>query len=267
MDITWSDLRALADRWLLPFLVDLLIAIAVFYVGRLLARFLARAAGRVMERSDMDLSLRKFLSDLLYAVMLVAVVVAALDSIGLETTALVAVLGAAGLAVGLALQGSLQNFAAGVMIIVLRPYRVGDSVVIGKYVGRVEAIKVFHTILITADHREVIIPNGKIISDSIENTTVLGTRRVEIAISVAHGTNLHEVRQWLEGIVLADRRVLATPAPSVDLTEVSSEGIKLYLRPWTDVADYPAVAADTIERVKETLESHDVKFQVVLSSG
>ena len=267
MEITWNDVRSLADRYLMPFVVDLIVAIAVFYFGRILARILARAASRVMERSDMDVSLRKFLTDLLYAVMLVAVIVAALDSLGIETTALVAVLGGAALAIGLALQGSLANFAAGVMIIVLRPYRIGDHVVIGKYVGRVEAIKVFHTILITADHREVVIPNGKIISDPIENTTVLGTRRVEIQISVAHGTNLHEVRQWLEGIVLADRRVLATPPPSVDLTEVSSDGVKLFLRPWADVGDYTSVAADTIERVKETLESHEVKFQVVLQSG
>src|SRR5262245_1253496 len=126
MEITVDDLRLFAERHIVPFALDLLVAILVFYVGRKLSRLLVRALARAMERSKLDVSLRKFLSDVSYAILLVAVVTAALDTVGIQTTAVIAVLGAAGLAVGLALQGSLANFAAGVMIIVLRPYKVGD---------------------------------------------------------------------------------------------------------------------------------------------
>jgi small conductance mechanosensitive channel len=258
------DLARFVEAYILPSAMNILTALAVFFVGRWIAKLLVRGARALMDRSQMDVSLRKFLADVLYAVLLIAVATAALDAVGIETTAVIAVLGAAGLAVGLALQGSLSNFAAGVMLIVLRPYRVGDLVAIGKYLGRVDAIKVFHTVLITADHREVTIPNGKIIGDSIENLTVLGRRRVEIVVSVAHGTNLHQTRQWLESVVKADDRVHAQPEPSIDLAEVGTDSVKLYLRPWTSVEDYAVVAARTMEKVKETLDSHGVKFQLAL---
>lgn len=264
MNITWSEVTAWSEAHLLPIAINLGIALAVFVVGRSVARWLTRGAGRVMDRSRMDISLRKFLTDVMYAVLLVVVVTAALDRLGVETTAVIAVLGAAGLAIGLALQGSLSNFAAGVMLIVLRPYKVGDQVVIGKYTGKIESIKVFHTIMITADHREITIPNGKIISDPIENMTALGTRRIEIAISVAHGTNLADAKRWLEAVVVADKRVIESPAPTVDLAEVGHWGVKLYLRPWTRCDDYQEVAAATMERVKATLEQHAVKFSVAL---
>jgi small conductance mechanosensitive channel len=264
MDPTWDDVWAFADKYVLPIAIRIVIGLAVFYVGRMVAKLIVKAVQRVMDRSDMDVSMRKFLSDVVYTVLLVAVVVASLDTVGVKTTAVVAVLGAAGLAVGLALQGSLSNFAAGVMIIVLRPYRVGDTVVIGKYVGKVEVIKVFHTVLITADHREVIIPNGKIISDSIENTTALGTRRIDIVVSVPHGTNLHEAREWLAAAARSDQRALAAPAPSVELAEVTSEGMKLHVRPWTSVDNYGAVAHATMEQIKRTLDERGVQFGLAL---
>src|SRR5258705_2198479 len=225
MDLTWDDVGAFAEKWVLPIAIRLLIALSIFYIGRAVARLLVKTAQRVMDRSQLDVALLKFLSDLIYAVLRVAVVTAALDTVGIETTAVIAVLGAAGLAIGLALQGSLSNFAAGVMIIVLRPYKVGDTVVIGKYSGRVEAIKVFHTVVITVDHREIIIPNGKIIADPIETGTALGTRRIDIKVSVPHGTNLHDARQWLEAAARTDTRVHATPPPAVDLAEVTEAGL------------------------------------------
>jgi small conductance mechanosensitive channel len=264
MDLTWDDVGAFAEKWLVPFGMRLLIALAIFYVGRMVARLIVKTAQRVMDRSDIDVSLRKFLSDIIYAVLLVAVVTAALDTLGIETTAVIAVLGAAGLAIGLALQGSLSNFAAGVMIIVLRPYKIGDTVVIGKHIGRVEAIRVFNTVLISPDHREVIIPNGKIISDSIENMTTLGTRRIDIRVSVPHGTNLHDARQWLEAAARSDARVHEAPAPAVDLTEVTLSGLVLYLRPWTTCDDYLGVATATIERIKRTFDEHSVSIAVAV---
>ncbi len=256
----------LANIYLLPLGVRIVIAILVFFIGRALARALVRAFDRAMETSRLDVSLRRFLHDLVYAVMLIAVVIAALDAVGIETTAVLAVLGAAGLAIGLALQGSLSNFAAGVMLITLRPYKVTDLVVLGKYVGRVEAIKVFHTILITADHREVSIPNGQIISAAVENLTVLGRRRVDLIVTVNEAPDVARIKQLLESVVLADERVSAAPPPSIEVSRVTENTVKLFLRPWTTVEHYEVVAATTMERLRDTMASAGLKFSVTLQT-
>jgi len=261
-------LRFVADNYLLPFGLRIIIGIVVFYIGRTIARALLKAFDRVMDRSRLDVSLRKFLHDLVYAVSMVAVVIATLDTVGVKTTALLAVLGAAGLAIGLALQGSLSNFAAGVMLILLRPYKISDMVTLGvgavKYTGRVEAIKVFHTILITPDNREITIPNGQIITGAIENLTVLGRRRIDLVVRVTDARDLGQLRTSLESVVLADPRVHAEPAPVVELAEVSDNTVRLNLRPWTSADNYHAVAADAMERLKETLVAAGLKFSVVL---
>lgn len=262
MKLSLASLKELAETYLLPFGVKLAVAILVFFIGRWLARLIVRGTSRLMERSRMDVSLAKFLSDVLYAVMLVAVVTAALDTLGIRTTAVVAVLGAAGLAIGLALQGSLSNFAAGVMLIVLRPYRVGDHVVIGKHQGRVDAIKVFHTFLVCDDNREVIIPNGQIIAAPIENITTRGTRRIDLTVSVTGGTEVAQLRQLLEAVLLSDPRVLPAPAPAIHLVEVSDTGTKLVLRPWTSADDYDELVANLVERAREALGSQQLKYAI-----
>ena len=265
MDLTADDFKAFAQTHLIPLGLNLLVALIIFIVGRQLAKIVLRGLDRFMERSGMDDSLRKFLRDVVYAIMIVAVVIAALDAVGVRTTAVIAVLGAAGLAIGLALQGSLSNFAAGVMLIILRPYKVGDLVMVGKYLGRVDAIRVFQTILITGDHREVTIPNGQIIAQPIENLTALGRRRVDLIVSVAQATDLHKVRQLLEAVVLSDKRIEQSPAPSIEIAEITDASIKLYLRPWTSVAHYTKVACDTMERIKTTMETAQLKYTVAIA--
>lgn len=255
--------RHLADVYLLPIGLRILLALLVFLLGRSFARVLLKGFDRLMERSSLDVSLRRFLCDLVYAVMLLAVAIAALDIVGIETTAVIAVLGAAGLAVGLALQGSLSNFAAGVMLIVLRPYKVTDLVVLGKHLGRVEAIRVFHTVLVTGDNREITIPNGLIIAAPIENLTVLGRRRVDLLVQVTETpADLPRIRQLLEGAVIADPRVQAAPPPAIEVAEISDGAVKLYLRPWTSVESYGAVATEAMERIKDALAGAGLKFSV-----
>jgi small conductance mechanosensitive channel len=265
--LTVDSVQSFARSYLLPLGTKIIIAILVFFIGRWLARLLVRGLARLMDRSSVDVSLAKFLSDVLYAVLLVAVVTASLDTVGIHTTAVVAVLGAAGLAIGLALQGSLSNFAAGVMLIVLRPYRVGDQVVIGKHVGRVDAIKIFHTFLVCDDNREVIIPNGQIIAAPIENMTTRGTRRVDLAVSIASSADVRQTRQLLEAVLLSDRRVLPTPRPTVDLVEVTEIATKLVMRPWTVTDDFRELVPDLIERVRDTLEAQQLKFSIQLVTG
>lgn len=250
--------------YLLPLGVRVVLAVLVFLIGRAFARGLIRAFDRAIESSKLDLSVRRFLRDLIYAVMLVAVVIAALDIVGIETTAVIAVLGAAGLAVGLALQGSLSNVAAGVMLILLRPYKVGDLVVLGKYVGRVEVIKVFHTVLITADHREITIPNAKILADPIENLTALGRRRLDFVVTVFDAPDVQSIKELLEGVVRDDPRIATTPAPAIELAEITEAAIKLHLRPWTSVEHYPAVLADTLEQLRVTMTAAGLRFAVGL---
>jgi small conductance mechanosensitive channel len=219
-----------------------------------------------MERSRMDVSLRKFIGDLAYAVLLVSVIIAALDTLGVKTTAVVAVLGAAGLAIGLALQGSLSNFAAGVMLIVLRPYKVGDLVAINKYIGRVDAIRVFQTIIVTLDHREVTIPNGQIIAQPIENLSVLGRRRVDLVVTVGQATDVTQVRTLLEGVIAADPRIQQSPPPTIDIAKITDASVELYFRPWTSPENYTKVASEMMERIKATMESANLKYSVSMQA-
>jgi small conductance mechanosensitive channel len=258
------DTRLIFDEYVLPFGIRLAIAVAIFYVGRLVARTLLRGIALAMERSDFDVSVRKFLGDVMYAVMMAAVIIAALDTLGVRTTAVIAVLGAAGLAIGLALQGSLSNCAAGVMLIVLRPYRVGDLVVIGKYLGRVEAIRVFQTTIVTADNREISIPNGKIIAEPIENLTSLRRRRIDLIVTVPEARDLAAVKKLLEGVVAGDTRVIATPDPTVEVAWVGDAGVRLHLRPWTDAGAYDAVATETMERVRDAMAGAGIRFTIAL---
>jgi small conductance mechanosensitive channel len=261
----WERLRDYADVHLVPLAAKIAIALAMFVIGRSMARVIVRGVSAMMERGEMDVSLRKFLKDVLYAVLLVAVVTITLDTAGIHTTAMVAVIGAAGLAVGLALQGSLSNFAAGVMIIVLRHYRVGETVVIGKYTGRVEAIKVFHTVLVTGDNREILIPNGQVITGAIENLSVLGRRRIELRVEIAPGADLHRVVELVEGAVLADDRIHAEPRPRLELSEIARDKLVLHMRPWTDAGDQGAVSAALLERAGAALAGSGVDHAIAIT--
>lgn len=267
MTITLDDVVNWADVYLLPIGIKILFAIVIFLVGRWISRMVLRALDRVMDHSKMDISLRKFLGDVAYAVLFCVVIIAALDTVGIKTTAVVAVLGAAGLAVGLALQGSLSNFAAGVMLIVLRPYKITDVVVIGKYTGKVDAIKVFHTVLITTDNREITIPNGQIIAAPIENLTVLGRRRVDLVVSVEQGQNLAKVRDLLSGVIAAEERFHRSPAPAIDVAEITDSSVKLQVRPWTTCDDYARVSSDAMEKIKGAMDSAGMKYAVSLQAA
>jgi small conductance mechanosensitive channel len=264
MTVSLDDIQHLAETHLLPAGLRLLVALVVFFAGRSIAKAVMRMLDRVMERSSVDVSLRKFLADVVYAVLLVAVVIVSLDTAGIKTTAVLAVLGAAGLAIGLALQGSLSNFAAGVMLIVLRPYKVGDVVVLGKHLGRVDAIRVFHTVVVTADHREVTIPNGQIVAAPIENLTVLGRRRVDFVITVPDAAHVPEVKHILEGVAHADARVASSPPPAIDIAEITESGVKMYFRPWTATEHYEQLATDAMNQIMQARASAQVKFSVAL---
>lgn len=245
LKIRFSDWLATLSVWAelrLPILLaKLLAALLVFTIGRRVARILVRTTDSLMAARNIDISLRKFLTDVLYAILWVTVITLSLSTAGVESTAVVAVLGAASLAVGLALQGSLSNFAAGVLLIVIRPYRVGDIVVLGKHAGRVEAIRVFQTVLVTADNREITIPNGQIINGPIENNTVRGSRRLDVQLSVPTTVDLALLKRVALEATGAAEFVLATPVPTFEVAEIGATSLRLLLRAWVPSDRYQAV--------------------------
>ena len=252
--------KQLAEEYLIPFGLNLLMAVLVFYIGRMVARIIVKAVDKLMTKSEMDESLRKFVTDLAYAMLMVVVVIAALDRLGVKTTAAVAVLGAAGLAIGLALQGSLGNFASGVMIILFKPYKVGDVISVAGHTGGVDAIKVFVTILVTPDNRQIAIPNGQITGGSIVNLTARGTRRIDLVAGIGYDDDIKLAKQTLEEILAADDRILKDPAPQVAVSELADSSVNFVVRPWVNSADYWDVMFDVTEAIKLTFDEKGISI-------
>jgi small conductance mechanosensitive channel len=264
--IDWDLLRTyLADHALsIAARVGFLVLLVCF--GRAIARGIVRLIDRALERHHADPSLRRFVCDAVYIVELAAVALVGLDTFGVKTTAIVVVFGAGGLAIGLALQGSLSNFAAGVLLVVLRPYRVADYVMLGKYTGRVEAIKVFHTVVITPDNRLVAIPNSEILKQPIENLTTLGRRRIDLVITIGDVAELEPLEEMLAQVAAIDPRIEPIPAPVAELAEVNEAGAKLYLRAWTRSDAYTDVMLAELARVRAALRGRYAKFSAALAA-
>ena len=244
------DLTALLNVYLIPWAINIGMALVIFYVGRMAVRLVVGLCRRMLGRANMDDMLISFLTSILRWLLLLFVIIAALSQLGIETTSLVALLGAAGLAIGLSLQGSLQNFAAGVMLIVFRPFKNGDFVEVGGTTGSVEQIGIFTTTMRTSDNKEVIVPNGTIYSATITNYSARSTRRVDMVFGISYDADIRVARQILERIFSEDERVLADPATVVALGELADSSVNFLARPWVNSADYSNVLWDANEKVK-----------------
>lgn len=252
--------KAMAQAYVVPFAIRALVATVVFIVGRLAARLVVGLARRVMQRAKLDESLTKFLCDLTNAVLLMVVIIASLQQLGVETTAAVAVLGAAGLAIGLALQGSLGNFASGVMLIGFRPYKVGDLVRIAGETGVVHAIRVFNTELLTVDNRKIIVPNGQVTGGVIENMTDQPTRRVDLVFGIGYGDDLAKAKRVMLEVMTAHPKVLAEPAPVVAVSALGDSSVDLVVRPWCKTEDYWEVNFAMHEQIKLALDANHISI-------
>jgi small conductance mechanosensitive channel len=250
MDFSSLDLNALVNDYAIPWGIRIALALVIFYVGRGVVALVVRGVEKVLTRQKVDETLVSFMTSILRWLLLLFVVIAALSQLGIDTTSLIALLGAAGLAVGLALQGSLANFAAGVLIIIFRPFTRGDFIDAGGAMGTVDKISIFTTILTTPDNKEVIVPNGGIIGGVITNFSARPTRRVDMVFGIAYDDDLRKARQLLEEIIAADDRVLAEPAPVITVGELADSSVNFLVRPWVNAADYWAVLWDTTETVK-----------------
>lgn len=253
------DARALGDA-VFGWSGRLLVALLILAVGWWLARRLATGLQRVLVRGGADPLLGSFLRNLVLALLLAVVVVGALDRAGVPTASLLAALGAAGLAIGLALQGSLSNLAAGVLLMVFRPFRVGDSIEVGSVAGVVQGVSLMQTFLLTGDNREVILPNAKVAGDVIVNVNARGTRRIDLAIGIAHDADVGRAIESLRATAAADARVMAQPAIEVAVVQLVESGVQLALRAWVKSSDYGAVQSDLLRAVKQRFDVEGVNF-------
>ncbi|MUM76272.1 mechanosensitive ion channel [Pseudodesulfovibrio sp. F-1] len=240
--------------------LNLVIALIIFFVGRAVADKVAGLARTMMIKTHVDDTLRSFLRNVIYYALLAAVTVMALGQAGLNVTSFLAVLGAAGLAVGLALKDSLSNFAAGVMLIMLKFFKRGDWVTVAGESGTVKSVSIFNTILTTADNRMVIVPNSAILAGTIVNVTANETRRVDMVMGIGYGDDLLKAKELLRKIVTEDPRVLPEPAPVIQVLELGESSVNFAVRPWVKTSDYWAVYFAITEKVKLVFDQEGISI-------
>ncbi len=235
-------------------------ALAIVILGRIGVGIVTGIISRLMNRANVDQTLTRFVVNLTRIALLVFVLIAALGALGFETTSFVAVIGAAGLAVGFALQGSLSNFASGVMLVIFRPFSVGDYVEVGGQSGSVEEIHIFNTVLNTPDNKKVIIPNSKITGDNIVNYSAKETRRIDFVFGIGYDDDLLKAKRILENIIAEDNRILDDPAPTIAVAELGDSSVNFAVRPWVRTSDYWAVKFDITEKVKLVFDREGISI-------
>ena len=252
----WAQIQEIVTVWGLKVIA----AVAIFIVGRWIAMFMRRVIRRLMERANVESIITGFVSSIAYIALLAFVVIAALGQLGIQTTSFIAVLGAAGLAIGLALQGSLANFAAGFLMIIFRPFKVGDFIEGAGVAGIVEEIQIFTTTLKTPDNKIIIIPNAKLSGDNIVNYSTQETRRVDMSVGVAYDSDLSHVKKVLNDIISQDERIFAEPASQVVVMELADSSVNFVVRVWTKTADYWAVKCDMTETIKNRFDAEGINI-------
>ncbi|MEA1915656.1 MAG: mechanosensitive ion channel [Campylobacterota bacterium] len=240
--------------------IQFALAVAIFIIGKKIAIYAKNWIKKGFSKSGMDATLSNFLCDVAYGLMLIFVVLAALGQVGVETTSFIAILGAAGLAIGLAFQGALSNIGAGVMIIFFRPFKIGDFVEAGGTTGVVEDINVFNTVLKTGDNKVIIVGNSNIISGNITNYSAKDTRRVDLTFGIGYDDDLKLAKQTLIDIINADERVLKDPEPFVAVSELADSSVNFVVRAWVKSGDYWGVYFDTLETVKTTFDDKGISI-------
>ncbi|KLV06806.1 mechanosensitive ion channel protein [Photobacterium aquae] len=264
-DLTNGVLNAgnwLADNHdlLIQYAVNIVAALLILFIGNIVTKAVANGVARMLRKKEMDEAVVEFLHSLVRYLLFVIVLIAALSRVGVQTASVVAVIGAAGLAVGLALQGSLSNFAAGVLIVAFRPFKSGDFVEVGGVAGLVEAIQVFSTILKTTDNKMVVVPNSAVIGGPITNYSRHATRRIDFVIGVSYKADLKKTKAVLERVVSADERVLKDPAPTVGVVALADSSVNFVVRPWVNTADYWDVYFDLLQAIKEELDQEGIEI-------
>ncbi|AOV95918.1 mechanosensitive ion channel protein MscS [Edwardsiella hoshinae] len=243
---------------LLSYAVNLVAAVVIMIVGSLVARGISSTLTRLLKARGLDVTVVHFLAAMVRYGILAFTIIAALGRLGVQTTSVIAVIGAAGLAIGLALQGSLSNFAAGVLLVLFRPFRAGEVVDLGGVVGTVREVQIFSTTLATADNKIIVVPNGKIIAGNIINFSREPKRRIDITVGVAYDADIDVVKRVLGEVVAADTRILHDDGVTIRLNEMAASSLNFVVRVWSNNADYWAIYFDLMENFKRALDANDI---------
>ncbi|MBN1292257.1 MAG: mechanosensitive ion channel [Candidatus Latescibacteria bacterium] len=255
------------ENWLIKlqdlftvFGLRIIAALAIFIIGRWIAKLLKKVIHKIMVKRNIEPTIMTFLENLIYVLIMTFVILAALARLGIQTASFVAVIGAAGLAVGFALQGSLANFAAGFLMIIFKPIKVGDYIEGAGTAGVVESIGIFTTVLATPDNKTIIIPNSKLTGDNITNYSTKEIRRVDFKFGVAYNADIQKVKRIIEEVLKNDTRILDSPAPTIGLLELASSSLNFAVRPWVKTPDYWDVYFNITENMKKQFDNEGIRI-------
>ena len=255
-----SDVERYINDYAIPWGINIAMAIVIYVIGRIVVGFILSLFRRLMAKSKYDAMLVDFLEAIISAILMLFVIVASLNQLGVDTTSLVAILCAAGLAIGLSLQDSLKNFAAGVMLLVFKPFKSGDFVEAAGTAGTINKIGIFTTTMATPDNKEIIVPNGGIYSNNITNYSAKETRRVDMVVGIGYDADLRKAKEILNEMVRADERILSEPAPTVAVSELADSSVNFVVRPWCKASDFWGVKFDFTEQVKLRFDQEGISI-------
>ncbi len=247
-----------AEALFVDYAPKIVTALAILIIGLFVIGLLVKMSKKIMKKAGIDLTLQKFLGNLVGWALKILLIVTVISQLGVETTSFAAILAAAGLAVGLALQGSLANFAGGVLIMIFKPFKLGDLVEAQGEIGVVKEIEIFTTKLTGLSNKEIIIPNGSLSNGNIINYTTEGTRRVDLVIGVSYDADIKQAKNVLMEVLTSNPKVLKDPAPTVNVSELADSSVNFAVRPWSSTADYWDVYFETTENIKEALDTANI---------
>jgi small conductance mechanosensitive channel len=260
MDLSQDSVQQIINDYVIPYGLNLLFAIAIFVIGKKVVTIISNITKKLLLKVIVDDILIGFISGIIKSVLMLFVIIASVGQLGVATTSLVALIGAAGLAIGLSLQSSLQNFASGVMLIMFKPFTSGDFVQVAGISGVVEKITIFSTLMRTGDNKALIVPNGKIYGDVITNFSAKETRRVDMVFGIGYDDDIKKAKQTLQNIIDSDERILSDPAPLIAVSELADSSVNFAVRPWVKSADYWGVYFDTHENVKLRFDEEKISI-------
>ena len=252
----WNQLTELLSS----FGISFFIALCILIIGRQAIKNIIKIISSALERSNTEDTVRIFVTNLLNTLLMIVVFIAAINQLGIQTTSIIAVLGAAGLAIGLALQGSLSNFAAGILIVIYRPYKVGDYIQADNHLGTVDDIQIFSTVLRTPDNKIVVVPNGSIMNGSIVNFSHQKERRIDIVIGCSYDDDIDKVKEVLADVLSKDERILKEPKPRIALSELADSSVNFIVRPWVKNAEYLDVLYSLLEEIKKRFDQEGISI-------
>lgn len=254
------NIQEMLDTYVIPWGINITMALVIFIIGKFVVGIITKVVKKVMTKAKVDSILIGFIGSIVKTILMLFVVIASLNQLGVDTTSLIALIGAAGLAIGLSLQGTLQNLAAGVMLIIFRPFKSGDFIEAGGVTGTVEKIQIFNTIMRTGDNREIIVPNGSIFGGTITNFSARATRRVDMVFGIGYDDDIRKAKEIIKSVLDADSRILSDPAPLIAVGELADSSVNFNVRPWCNSGDYWGIYFDAHENIKLAFDEQGISI-------